>query len=457
MTVPSHASSDRPDSSQTGSDAVTPESAVQPPIPTIPVPETLQIEELHELTIHELFDRATSLGLRVNPDKSRHHLVFDICRAYLERGTQVFANGILDVNAQGGGFIRWPRYNFRPLPQDVQLPFHFERQFQLKAGLRMLTKVRAPRDRERFLAVDQILEIEGIPFAQWQDPIDFERLTAMHPTARIVLENPKTRSISARAVDLIAPLGRGQRGLIVAPPRTGKTILLKDIAQAIIQSSPDTTLIVLLVDERPEEVTDFKRAIPCEIYSSTFDENAQRHTQVAEMVLERAKRLVELRKHVVILLDSITRLSRGYNNMQPGKGRVMSGGVDTKALVKPKKFFGAARNTEEGGSLTILATALVETQSRMDDVIFEEFKGTGNMELRLDRSLSEKRVFPAINIPQSGTRRDELLYHPQEFEKLGNLRRQLAALPPMEATEALNQALRNSSSNSELLLRGFRP
>lgn len=429
----------------------------EPANPPFELPTTLEIDELHELSILELSQRAEALGIRVNPDKSRHHLVFDLCRAFLEKGTNLFANGILDVNSQGGGFIRWPRYNFRPLPQDVQIPHHFERQFQLKAGVKIRAKLRLPRDRERFLAAEEILEIEGIPFNQWQDPIDFERLTAMHPTERIVLENPRSRSISARAVDLIAPLGRGQRGLIVAPPRTGKTILLKDIAQAILSSSPDTTLIVLLVDERPEEVTDFKRAIACEIYSSTFDENAQRHTQVAEMVLDRAKRLVELRRHVVVLLDSITRLSRGYNNLQPGKGRVMSGGVDTKALVKPKKFFGAARNTEEGGSLTILATALIETQSRMDDVIFEEFKGTGNMELRLDRSLSEKRIFPAINIPQSGTRRDELLYHPQEFERISLVRRQLAALPPIEATELLNQALRNSNSNSELLLRGFRP
>jgi transcription termination factor Rho len=423
----------------------------------VSVPEQLFIEELHELTFLELSERAASLGVRVNPDKSRHHLVVDLCRNYLERGTRVLANGILDVNAQGGGFIRWPRYNFRPLPQDIQVPHFMERSLPMKPGVRILASVRPPRERERFMAIEEVLEIEGIPLSQWQDPTDFDRLTAMHPTERIVLENPRSRSISARAVDLIAPLGRGQRGLIVAPPRTGKTILLKEIAQAIIASSPDTVLIVLLVDERPEEVTDFKRAIPCEIYSSTFDENAQRHTQVAEMVLDRAKRLVELRKHVVILLDSITRLSRGYNNLQPGKGRIMSGGVDTKALVKPKKFFGAARNTVEGGSLTILATALVETQSRMDDVIFEEFKGTGNMELRLDRALSEKRVFPAINIPQSGTRRDELLYHPQEFDRLSTLRRQLAALPPLEATEALAQALRNTSSNSEFLLRGFRP
>ena len=421
-----------------------------------PPPATLDVEELHALTLHELAERATRLGVRFHADKSRHHLVFEICRFCAEHGTRTTAEAMVDVNAQGAAFLRWPRYNFKPLPQDVQVPHHLERQLRLKAGLRVRARLRAPRDRERFLVVEEILEIEGIPLAEWQEPKDFERLTAMHPVERIVLEHPQTRSVTPRAVDLVAPLGRGQRGLLVAPPRTGKTIMLKEIAHAIRINSPETVLILLLVDERPEEVTDFKRALDCEIYSSTFDEPALRHTQVADMVLERAKRLVELRKHVVILLDSITRLSRGYNNLQPGKGRIMSGGVDSKALVKPKKFFGAARNTEEGGSLTILATALVETQSKMDDLIFEEFKGTGNMELRLERALSEKRVFPAINIPQSGTRRDELLYHPKEFERLSTLRRQLAALPAMEATEILNQALRNTGSNAELLLRGLR-
>jgi transcription termination factor Rho len=374
----------------------------------------------------------------------------------VEHGTLLTATAIVDMNAQGAAFLRWPRYNFRPLPQDIQVPHNLERQLRLKPGLRVSARLRAPRDRDRFLAVDEVLEVEGIPAADWREPKDFERLTAMHPVERIVLEHPGTRSITPRAVDLIAPLGRGQRGLVVAPPRTGKTILLKEIAHAIRTTSPETALILLLVDERPEEVTDFKRSLDCEIYSSTFDEPALRHTQVADMVLERAKRLVELGRHVVILLDSITRLARGYNNLQPGKGRIMSGGVDAKALVKPKKFFGAARNTEEGGSLTILATALVETQSRMDDLIFEEFKGTGNMELRLDRALSDKRIFPAINIPQSGTRRDELLYHPKEFERLSLLRRQLAALPAQEATEILNQNLRNFGSNAELLIRGIR-
>ena len=426
------------------------------PLPVSPPPASLDLEDLHELTLQELAERATQYGVRFHPDKSRHHLVFDICRTLAERGTDLTGSAIVDVNAQGAAFLRWQRYNFRPLPQDVQIPSHIERQLHLKPGLKVRARLRAPRDRERFLVAEEILNIEGIPTTEWLEPKDFERLTAMHPTSRIVLERTGDRSISPRAVDLIAPLGRGQRGLLVAPPRTGKTILLKEIAHAIRSNSPETVLLILLVDERPEEVTDFRRALDCEIYSSTFDENALRHTQVAELVLERAKRLVELKKDVVILLDSITRLSRGYNNMQGNKGRIMSGGVDAKALVKPKRFFGAARNTEEGGSLTILATALVETQSKMDDLIFEEFKGTGNMELRLDRALSEKRIFPAINIPQSGTRRDELLYHPKEFDKISVLRRQLAALPPIEATELLNQALRNHSSNAELLLRGLR-
>ena len=430
-------------------------SAANIPAPE-PPPAKLDVDELHEYSSQELAAYAQKLGIRFHTDKSRHHLVFEICRFCADRGTTVTATAIVDVNAQGAAFLRWPRYNFRPLPQDIQVPHHLERQLRLKPGLRVMARVRAPRDRDRFLAVDEVLQVEGVPIADWREPKDFERLTAMHPVARIVLEHPGTRSITPRAVDLIAPLGRGQRGLVVAPPRTGKTILLKEIAHAIQATSPETALILLLVDERPEEVTDFKRSLNCEIYSSTFDEPALRHTQVADMVLERAKRLVELGRHVVILLDSITRLARGYNNLQPGKGRIMSGGVDAKALVKPKKFFGAARNTEEGGSLTILATALVETQSRMDDLIFEEFKGTGNMELRLDRALSDKRIFPAINIPQSGTRRDELLYHPKEFERLTLLRRQLAALPAQEATEILNQNLRNFDSNAELLLRGIR-
>jgi transcription termination factor Rho len=332
-----------------------------------------------------------------------------------------------------------------------------ERSLFLRNGNRLTARIRPPRDRERFMTVERILNIEGIPVDEWKETTEFEKLTAMHPNERIVLENPRSRSITTRAIDLISPLGRGQRGLIVAPPRTGKTVMLKEIAQAIRVNAPDTALILLLVDERPEEVTDFRRSLTgAEIYASTFDESPQRHTAIAELVGDRARRLVELHRHVVILLDSITRLSRGYNNLQPNKGRIMSGGVDAKALIKPKRFFGAARNTEEGGSLTILATALVETQSRMDDLIFEEYKGTGNMEVRLDRNLSDKRIFPAINFLASGTRRDELLYHPKEFEKISVLRRQLAALPAFEATEILIHALKQTNSNAELLLTGLR-
>jgi transcription termination factor Rho len=422
-----------------------------------PAPAELWIDELHEEPFNDLLARADAMGIRVNAEKTRHHIVFELLRVYAARGTQLFGDGILELSSQGSGFVRWPRYNFRALPQDLYLGAHLERQFHLRNGNRITARIRPPRDREKFMAVDEILSIEGIPAAEWHETTEFDKLTALHPCERIVLENPKSRSITGRALDLIAPLGRGQRGLIVAPPRTGKTVLLKDIAQSILVNSPETSLIMLLVDERPEEVTDFRRSLKnCEIYSSTFDESPMRHTQVAEIVSSRAQRLVELRRHVVILLDSITRLSRGYNNLQGGKGRTMSGGVDSKALVKPKKFFSAARNTEEGGSLTILATALIETNSRMDDLIFEEYKGTGNMEIRLDRALSDKRVFPAINFLASGTRRDELLYHPQEFEKINVLRRQLAALPAMEATEVLLHALRATNSNAELLLSGLR-
>jgi transcription termination factor Rho len=426
------------------------------PAPTYETPKQLWMDELNAAPLNELLDRGAALQMRPNPDKTRHHIVFDLIRAYGSLGTELFADGILEMNPQGGGFLRWARYNFRSLPQDVFVPAQVERQYGLRAGNRLSVRLRLPRDREKFLAVESVVSIEGIPIADWHETKEFEALTATHPRERIVLENPKSYSISGRAIDLIAPLGRGQRGLIVAPPRTGKTILLKDIAQSILHTSPETNLILLLVDERPEEVTDFKRSVNCEIYSSTFDEGPQRHTAVAEMVGDRAKRLVELRRHVVILLDSITRLSRGYNNLQGNRGRTMSGGVDSKALVKPKKFFGAARNTEEGGSLTILATALIETNSRMDDLIFEEYKGTGNMEVRLDRLLSDQRVFPAINTLQSGTRRDDLLYHPQEFEKVQVLRRQLAALPALEATEVLIHALKATKSNAELLLTGLR-
>lgn len=423
------------------------------------LPAQLWIDELHLEPLAALLARTEALRLRLNPDRSRHHIVFDLLKAYAARGVEIFADGVLELSPQGGGgFLRWPRYNFRSLPQDVYVSGNAERQLGLRNGHRLTGRIRTPRDREKFMALEKVTAIEGIPAESWKPTKEFEQLTALHPTERIILENQKSTSITGRALDLIAPLGRGQRGLIVAPPRTGKTILLKDIAQSILVNSPETHVILLLVDERPEEVTDFRRSVNCEIYSSTFDESPQRHTGIAELVSERAKRLVELGRHVVILLDSITRLSRGYNNLQGGGGRsrTMSGGVDSKALIKPKKFFSSARNTEEGGSLTVLATCLIETNSRMDDLIFEEYKGTGNMEIRLDRNLSDKRIFPAINFLQSATRRDELLYHPQEFERVSVLRRQLAVLPTLEATEVLVHALRATKNNAELLLTGLR-
>jgi transcription termination factor Rho len=352
--------------------------------------------------------------------------------------------------------LRSPRWNFLPWPNDVGVPHHLIKQFNLRPAQSLIGTVRAPRERERGLVLDRIVSIEGQPADTWQAPTAFDDLTPLYPQGRILLENNSDDSISARAIDLLTPLGRGQRGLIVAAPRVGKTILLKQIAKAIRVNHPEIVLIILLVDERPEEVTDLKREVDCQIYSSTFDEPPYRHVQVAELVSERAKRLVEQHKDVVLLLDSITRLARGYNSLIRGKGRTMSGGVDAKALHKPKKFFGAARNVEEGGSLTILATALIDTGSRMDEVIFEEFKGTGNMELHLDRGLVEKRLYPAIHIQQSGTRREDLLYHPEEWQRVQLLRKAMAALPPLEAMELLINNLQATKTNAELLLAGLR-
>jgi len=397
-----------------------------------------------------------ALRVRIHPDRTRHQLVADTLRFLTERGSEVLVDGVLEMASETHGFLRWPRYSFRPLPEDIYVPSGVIRRYGLQSGHRLVGRLRSARDREKFLALDEIHTIEGLPASSWTIPKPFDSLTATFPTERIILENPVTRSIIARAVDLITPLGRGQRALIVAPPRTGKTIFLKEIAQSIRASSPESHVILLLVDERPEEVTDLRRSTDADIFSSTFDESPARHIQVAELVGERAKRLVEIGRHVVILLDSITRLARGYNAMQSGKGRTMSGGVESKALARPKKFFSCARKVEEGGSLTIIGTALVETESRMDQVIFEEFKGTGNMELHLDRGLAEQRIFPAIHILNSGTRREELLYHPAEFERVTLLRRELAQLPSVEAIEVLLANLKATRTNAELLLTGLR-
>ena len=416
----------------------------------------LDLNELQESSGEELEALARDLDVYLHPARSRHQHLLDIVRAALATDAPVTAEGFLDQVGDSFAMLRWPKLNFLPVPEDVCVSRALIEQHHLRPGQKIAGIVQLPGQRGKFLSLEKVTRIEGQPAKEWTEPTDFDKLTPQFPQGRIMLENPKTNSLTARAVDLLAPLGHGQRGLIVAPPRVGKTILLKEIAKAIRVNHPDIVLILLLVDERPEEVTDLEREIDCQIYHSNFDESVQRHVQVAEMVIERAKRLVEMRQDVVLLLDSITRLSRGYNNMQPGRGRIMSGGVEAKALTKPKKFFGSARNVEEGGSLTVLATALTETGSRMDELIFEEFKGTGNMELHLDRALQEKRLYPAIHPMLSATRREELLYHPDEWERVLMLRKTMAALPPLEAMEKLIDNLSATKTNAELLLSGLR-
>jgi len=419
-------------------------------------PRVLDLNELQEFSEKKLKALARDLELHLHPARSRHQHILDIVRAAISNGATVSAEGFLDQVSDSFAMLRWPKLNFLPVPEDVAVLRPLIEQYDLRPGQRVAGTVRLPVQREKFLSLEKVTKIENQPVEEWKQPTAFDKLTPQFPQGRIILENPNTSSVCARAVDLLTPLGRGQRGLIVAPPRVGKTILLKEIAKAIRANYPEIVLILLLVDERPEEVTDLQREIDCEIYHSNFDENVQRHVQVAEMVLERAKRLVEMKHDVVLLLDSLTRLSRGYNNLEPGKGRIMSGGVEAKALIKPKKFFGSARNAEEGGSLTVLATALTETGSRMDELIFEEFKGTGNMELHLDRGLQEKRVYPAIHPMLSATRREELLYHPEEWERVLMLRKTMAALPPLESMEKLIDNLHATKTNAELLLSGLR-
>jgi transcription termination factor Rho len=413
------------------------------------------MDELQRLSHVELAALLERYQLRLRPEATKRHLVFDLCRFLVAAGAKLSADGVIE-DLGDHAMLRWARYNFAAGPDDLFVSIGLVRELGLQTGLRLRGTVRMPAERERYCSLVDLTAIEEIPVAEWKSPTPFDKLTPLFPQQRIMLESLTAPTLSARAVDLIAPLGKGQRALIVAPPRTGKTILMKHLAQAIRSTAPDVHLILLLVDERPEEVTDLRRDIDADIYSSTFDESPQRHTELAELVSERAKRLVELGHDVVILLDSITRLARGYNNLQPGKGRIMSGGVDAKALMKPKRFFGAARNTEEGGSLTIVATALVETQSRMDDLIFEEFKGTGNMEIHLDRTIADQRVFPAIHVTKSATRREENLYHPDELARVIVLRKQLNELPAVEAMETLVANLNRTQSNAELLLRGLR-
>jgi transcription termination factor Rho len=410
----------------------------------------MNLAELTERTISELTTIARSVGLVGASGLRKQDLIFKILEAQAEKNGLIFAEGVLEVLPDGFGFLRAPNYNYLPGPDDIYVSPSQIRRFDLRTGDTVSGQVRPPKEGERYFA---LLKVEAVNFENPEaikDKTLFDNLTPLFPNERIRLETTGDE-INMRVMDLITPIGKGQRGLIVAPPRTGKTILLQKIANSITKNHPEVFLIVLLIDERPEEVTDFQRSVKAEVISSTFDEPASRHVQVAEMVLEKSKRLVEHRRDVVILLDSITRLARAYNAVCPPSGKVLSGGVDANALQRPKRFFGAARNIEEGGSLTIIATALVDTGSRMDDVIFEEFKGTGNMELHLDRRLVDKRMFPAIDIFRSGTRKEELLLTQEELNRMWVLRKVLATMGVVEAMELLQEKLSEAKSNADFL------
>jgi transcription termination factor Rho len=410
----------------------------------------LTISELKEKNITELTKIARTLDLPGASGLRKQDLIFKILQAQSEKEGHIFAEGVLEILPDGYGFLRSPDYNYLPGPDDIYVSPSQIRKFDLKTGDTVSGQVRPPHEGEKYFA---LVKIEAVNFEspdEARNKILFDNLTPLYPQERVKMENVRENT-SGRVMDLLTPLGKGQRGLIVAPPRTGKTMLLQAIANSITTNHPEVVLIVLLIDERPEEVTDMQRSVKGEVISSTFDEPAARHVQVAEMVIEKAKRLVEHKRDVVILLDSITRLARAYNTIVPPSGKVLSGGVDSNALQRPKRFFGAARNIEEGGSLTIIATALVDTGSRMDEVIFEEFKGTGNMEVILDRKLVDKRVFPAIDIQRSGTRKEELLIPKEDLARIWVLRKVLNPLSPTEAMELLIDKLGKTKQNADFL------
>ncbi|MFQ5925946.1 MAG: transcription termination factor Rho [Terriglobia bacterium] len=411
----------------------------------------MNIAELKHLNITELTRLARELSIAGASGMRKQDLIFQILRAQAEKEGYIFSEGVLECLPDGFGFLRAPDYNYLPGPDDIYVSPSQIRKFDLRTGDTVSGKVRPPKDGERYFALIQVQAINFEDPEVARNKIFFDNLTPLYPQERIRLETSKER-ITPRVLDLLCPIGMGQRGLIVAAPRTGKTMMLQDIANSITANHPEVALIVLLIDERPEEVTDMQRNVkPAEVISSTFDEPPQRHVQVAEMVIEKAKRLIEHKRDVVIVLDSITRLARAYNQVVPPSGKVLSGGLESTALQRPKRFFGAARNVEEGGSLTIIATALVDTGSRMDDVIFEEFKGTGNMEIHLDRRLVDKRVFPSIEINKSGTRKEELLISRDELNRIWILRKVLSQLSPVEAMELLIDKLSKAKTNTEFL------
>jgi transcription termination factor Rho len=411
---------------------------------------TLDLVELKDKSIVDLNNIAKEMGVQNAAGLRKQELIFKILQTQAEKSGLIFSEGVLECLPDGFGFLRAPEYNYLPGPDDVYVSPSQIRRFDLRTGDTVSGQIRPPKEGERYFALIKVDAINFEPPEEARNKIFFDNLTPLYPHGRIKLETVKD-NFSGRVMDLVTPIGKGQRGLIVAPPRTGKTMLLQSIANSVTTNHPEVSLIVLLIDERPEEVTDMQRSVRGEVISSTFDEPATRHVQVAEMVIEKAKRLVEHKKDVVILLDSITRLARAYNTIVPPSGKVLSGGVDSNALQRPKRFFGAARNIEEGGSLTIIATALVDTGSRMDDVIFEEFKGTGNMEIHLDRKLIDKRVFPAIDINKSGTRKEELLMPKDELNRVYILRRVLSPLSPVETMELLLDKLGKTRTNTEFL------
>ncbi len=414
--------------------------------------EIIKIAEIQRMDINQLNAFGKSIGLKHLGSLTKSQMVFDIVRAISEKPNEVlYGEGVLEILPDGFGFLRSPYYNYLSSAEDIYVSPAQIRRFDLKKGDTICGTIRSPKEKEKYFALLKVDTINGTPPEKARERILFENLTPLYPNERIVMETTKDK-LSTRVLDMAAPIGKGQRGLIVAPPRTGKTIILQNIANAISTNNPEIVLIVLLIDERPEEVTDMQRIVDGEVIASTFDEPPERHVQVAEMVIEKSRRLVEHGHDVVILLDSITRLARAYNTVQPHSGKILTGGVDANALHKPKRFFGAARNIEQGGSLTIIATALIDTGSRMDEVIFEEFKGTGNMELVLDRRLAEKRIFPAIDIIKSGTRKEELLYHPNELDKLHLLRQAIADLSAADALNLILGRLKKTSSNAEFLL-----
>src|SRR5678815_5105352 len=425
--------------------------AAPPAAPAAPPPrDTLKITDLKDLSIQKLTQIAKEKNVAGATGMRKQDLIFQILKAQTEQSGFIFSEGVLEVLPDGFGFLRAPDYNYLPGPDDIYVSPSQIRKFDLQTGDTVSGQVRPPKDGERYFA---LIKVEAVNFEspdQARNKLFFENRTPLYPQERLRLETTAD-NLSARVMDLMTPIGKGQRGLIVAPPRTGKTMLLQNIAQSITTNHPEVYLSVLRIDERPEEVTDMQRSVRGEVISSTFDEPAQRHVQVAEMVIEKAKRLVEHKKDIVILLDSITRLARAYNTVAPPSGKVLSGGLDSNALQKPKRFFGAARNIEEGGSITIMSTALIDTGSRMDDVIFEEFKGTGNMEIHLDRKLVDKRVFPAIDIIKSGTRKEELLIQKDDLNRIWVLRKVLTPLSPVEAMELLLDKMGKTKSNADFL------